>query len=99
MPLIVGKLREELIGVDDNAGLYVLFEGKVRPVEDIAIVLTGTAVFLRGKGQPRQSKQFTAAEDGLIGSLIAKGASDSEIANLLERSEASIKSRRKKLGY
>ena len=64
----------------------------------IAIAATGTLAVIRGKGQPRKSKHFTTTEDGLIGGLNAMGASDTMIAEVLERSESSIKQRKKLIG-
>ena len=98
MTMTVGKLREQLNGVGEDTALYICFEGTLKPIESIAIAATGTLAVIRGKGQPRKSKHFTTTEDGLIGGLNAMGASDTMISEVLERSESSIKQRKKLIG-
>jgi len=98
MTMTVGTLRRQLNDLDDDTTLYILFEGSVSSVENVLVEENVALAIIKGKGKPRKSKQFTIAEDGLIGALAAKGASDAVIARLLERSESSIKTRKKFLG-
>src|SRR5262245_16480320 len=98
MTMTVGKLREQLNSVDEDTDLYIMFKGEMSPVENVAIPPIGTVVIIRGSGQTPKSGAFTPTEDGLIGGLEAMGATDEMIAELLQRSKSSIKSRKKRIG-
>ena len=96
--MTIGQLRADLANADSGAALYVLYDGSIVPVESVVTAKNGSIAVIRGWGRPRKSKLFTVTEDGLIGGLNASGESDAGIGELLDRSEDSIKQRRRRLG-
>ncbi len=97
MTVTAADLRKRLESVPDDTTLYLLLDGKINAVESFVKADECRIAIIRGKGRARRSKQYTVTEDGLIGGLNAFGASDAMIAEILERSEASITRRRKQL--
>ena len=98
MIMTVGKLKEQLNGVSEDTALYVLVDGAVTPLVSITIAEKGSLAFMRGKGKGHRSRSYTSTEDGLIGGLNAMGISDARIAELLDRTERSVKQRMKRIG-
>ena len=97
MSMTVGKLRRQLSDLKADTAVYILFEGNVAPVENILVEENVALAVIKGKGKPRKSRPFTVTEDGLIGGLVEMGTPDTVIAKLFERSEGSIKTRKKLL--
>jgi hypothetical protein len=99
MNMNVGKLREELAGLPDDADIMLLFEGTPRYVDQVKVFKQGNILMIRAKGGLRKSKPYSLAEDGLINALAAMSISDEDIANLLDRPLDGLKKRKKQLGY
>lgn len=98
MSLKVGELRKVIAHAPDDASVMLIHEGVMGYAIGIDIAPNGAVAIIRSRGNPRQSKHFSVAEDGVIGGLNAMGLSDESIAKLMERSVDSIKRRMKSIG-
>ena len=98
MSLTVGELRQAIADSPDDATVMMIHEGRMCNVVATKCAPNGKVAVIRSKGNTRQSKPFSVAEDGLIGGLLAMGMSDESTAELLERSVSSIKRRKKTIG-
>ena len=82
----------------------LIFEDMLRNAVGVTVAPNVGIAVIRSLGQARRIEQtrlhnrFTVVEDGLIGGLSAKGMSDQEIGELLDRPSDSIKRRKKSLG-
>lgn len=99
MNLTVGKLREELADLPDDADIMILFEGTSKYADQIKVLKEGKIAMIRARGGQRKSKPYSLAEDGLISALASMSISDEAIANLLERPIDGIAKRKKQLGF
>jgi len=93
----VGRLTEALASVPDDAAVMLIFEDVLRNAVGVTVAPNVGIAVIRSLGQTRLHKCFSVVEDGLIGGLSAKGISDEEIGELLDRPPDSIKRRRKTL--
>jgi hypothetical protein len=97
MKSTVADILKTLTKASPDGNVMLLTDGGLTDVECVAASPDGGVVIIRGRGT-RHSKQFTVAEDGLIGGLDAMQIPDEAIAELLGRTKDSIKKRKKSLG-
>ena len=98
MSVTAGQIRKALADTPDEATVMLIHEGSMRHAASLKVAPNGKIVVIRSSGNPRQSKHFSVAEDGLIGGFHAMGMPDDKSADLLERPVDSIKRRKKALG-
>lgn len=96
MKSTVADILKTLSKASPDGNVMLFTDGGLTDVECVAVSPDGGVVIIRGKGT-RHSKQFTVAEDGLIGGLDAMQILDETIAKLLGRTNDSIKKRKKHL--
>lgn len=98
MSLLVRDLQARLAGLDPDMEIMVARDGAFAPLLDVKVIPGTARVLLRCKGTSREGSRFSTAEEGIIAYLAGAGVSDEDIADLMERTAASIKRKRKTLG-
>jgi hypothetical protein len=96
----VGELRAALAKLDSDLNVIIALNGSFVPVTGLTPAATGTNfVVIRGKGKLVGPRKFSVDEEGVLGHLARLGLGDDEIAEVLGRPPASIRQRRKALGF
>ena len=98
--MTVGELRAKLDKLNSENDVMIALNGSFVPLIGVTAAGPGTNfVVIRGKGKLQPSKRFSIDEEGIIGHLARLDLNDNEGGEVLGRPGASVKRKRRALGF